>query len=341
MSEMNAMPEGDARVSTINWDRFVELVRSHQRFLLTTHIRPDCDAIGSTMAMARILGRLGKQVTLMGGFEVPPNLRFLDPEHRFLRADKNSPATATESIDLLMILDTSAWAQLGDMGDVIRAAKVQKAILDHHLSADDLGAEVFRDTGAEATGRLVAEAADRLGVSWDAPLATALFCALATDTGWFRFSSTTAETYRLAARLVEAGVRPNQVYQELYEKDSLARLQLIGRAMARTQTDLGGRLIYTWLLRSDFDATGAIPSDSEDVINLTLAVAGTEVAVILVEQVTGGFKISFRSRCDLDCSLVAEQFKGGGHKNAAGAFLREPLDAAQSKVLDAVRAAMR
>lgn len=338
---MNAATDGDARSSKIDWDRFVQLVRSHQRFLLTTHIRPDCDAIGSTMAMATILGRLGKQVTLMGGFDVPPNLRFLDRQHRFTRVAKDAPANAADAVDLLMVLDTSAWAQLGDMGDVIRATKAQKAILDHHLSADDLGAEVFRDTQAEATGRLVAEAADRLGVPWDAELATALFAALATDTGWFRFSSSTAETYRLAARLIDAGVRPNQVYQELYEKDSLARLQLIGRAMARTETDLGGRLIYTSILRADFDSTGAIPSDSEDVINLTLAVAGTEAAVILVEQVGGGFKVSFRSRCDLDCSRVAEQFKGGGHKNAAGAFLREPLEVAQAKVLDAVRAAMR
>ncbi len=338
---MNATPEGDARCSTIDWARFVELIHSHERFLLTTHIRPDCDAVGSTMAMAAILGRLGKQVTLMGGFDVPPNLRFLDPEHRFQRVAKDTPAAVADSFDLLMVLDTSAWAQLGEMGEVVRTTRAQKAILDHHLSADDLGAEVFRDTRAEATGRLVAEAADRREGPWDAQLAAARCAALATDTGWFRFSSTTAETYRLAARLTEAGVRPNQVYQELYEKDSLARLQLIGRAMARTRTDLQGRLIYTSLLRDDFDSTGAIPSDSEDVINLTLAVAGTEVAVILVEQASGGFKISFRSRSQVDCSLVAEQFKGGGHKNAAGAFLREPLEVAQSKVLDVVRAAMR
>ena len=121
----------------------------------------------------------------------------------------------------------------------------------------------------------------------------------------------------------------------------MARLQLIGRALARTRSELDGRLIYTSIRRKDFEETGALPSDSEDVINLTLAVGGAEVAVILVEQMTGGFKISFRSRNDLDCSVLAEQFQGGGHKAAAGAFLRDPLEIAQSKVLDAVRAAMR
>ena len=99
-------------------------------------------------------------------------------------------------------------------------------------------------------------------------------------------------------------------------------------------------MIYTWLDRADFDACGALPSDSEDIINELLAVGGTEVAVILVEQPKGGFKISFRSRCAVDCSKLAEQFSGGGHKKAAGASLNEPLDIAREKILDAVRAAM-
>jgi phosphoesterase RecJ-like protein len=164
---------------------------------------------------------------------------------------------------------------------------------------------------------------------------------VATDTGWFRFASTTADTYRLAARLVEAGASPDGIYRDLYENETLARMQLIGRAMTRARTELNGHLIYTWLQRDDFESTGAIPQDSEDVINLTLSVGGSRVAVILVEQQDGGVKISFRSRCDVDCRLVAEQFGGGGHKNAAGALLPGPLAEARAKVLDAARDAMR
>jgi phosphoesterase RecJ-like protein len=227
------------------------------------------------------------------------------------------------------------------MGDVIRSATGKKVVLDHHVSADDLGAELFRDSAAEATGRLVYEAAGHLGAAITPPIATLLFAALATDTGWFRFASTSAETYRLAGRLTEAGAVPHRMYRDLYENDSPARLQLIGRAMGRVQTDVGGRLIYTWLTLDDFAACSAIPSDSEDVINLTLAVGGTEVAVILVEQRSGGFKVSFRSRCGFDCARVAEQFGGGGHRAAAGAFVAGLLSGARDRVLDAVRAAMR
>ena len=325
----------------IDWPRFIEIVRTHKRFLLTTHIRPDGDAVGSSMAMAAALEQLGNSVMIVTAFDLPRKLRFLDPGRKIKRLGSDVSLEQLGEIDLLMILDTAAWAQLGEMGEVIRTTRALRVVLDHHRSADDLGAEVFKDAEAEATGRLVFEAAQRLGVEITAPMAEALFVALATDTGWFRFASTSAGTLRVAARLTEAGAVPHRLYKEVYENDSPERLRLLGRAMARTQTELDGRLIYTWLTHEDFAESGAVPTDSEDIINLTLSVAGTEAAVILVEQPAAAVKISFRSRSDLDCSRLAEQFGGGGHRNAAGASLPESLATARAKVLDAVRKAMR
>jgi phosphoesterase RecJ-like protein len=325
----------------IPWPRFVEIVRTHQRFMLTTHVRPDGDAFGSELAMAAILEALGKDVLLCNDFVVPPSLRFLDPEQKHRRLGVDVSAEQLGDREVLIVLDTTAWAQLGAMGDVIKSTKAIKVVIDHHVSGDDLGAELFKDVEAEATGRLVIEAADQLGVAVGRKIAVPAFAALTTDTGWFRFSSTKADTLRLAARLVEAGARPDELYKNLYENDSHARLQLVGRALVHTQSELSGRLIHTWLDLADFNASGALPSDSEDIINITLSVSGTQVAVILVEQPKGGFKISFRSRCDVDCSKIAERFGGGGHKKAAGAFLDEPLDVAKAKVLEAVRAAMK
>ncbi len=326
---------------SVDWPRFVEMVRANQRFVLTTHIRPDCDGLGSALAMATILQRLGKEAIVVNGFAMSPNLRFIDPLGKIKHLGTDVSAEELESADVLMILDTSAWAQLSHIEEIIRSTKAKKVVLDHHVSGDDLGAEEFRDTTAEATGRLVGEAAEHLGVEITPDIAMPLFAAITTDTGWFRFSSTTSGTYRLAAQLVDAGAVPSEIYGLLYEQETLARLKLVGRTMARTETELDGRLIYTWIERRDFDQTGALPTDSEDVINMTLAVGGTEAAVILVEQIGGGFKISFRSQCDLDCSRLAEQFGGGGHRKAAGAMVREPLETARSKVLDAVRLAMR
>jgi phosphoesterase RecJ-like protein len=327
---------------SINWPRFTELVRSHDRFLLTSHIRPDCDALGSELGMAGVLEALGKNVIIVNAQATPPNLAFIDPDKKLKTLGVDVQPFHLEGIEVLLVLDTSAWAQLGTMAEVVRETKAHKAILDHHVGEDDLGAELFKNPQAEATGRLVVEAAHHLGVKITPEMARPLFAAIATDTGWFRFGSTSDLTMRYAGDLIEAGAKPADIYAALYEQDSLARLQLRGRILARTKTELDGRLAYTAALKQDFEETGALPSDTEDVINMTLGIAGTEVAVILVEQQTGGFKLSFRSRTPkVDCNVLAREFGGGGHKAAAGAFTNAPWPEAQTKVLDAVRKAMR
>lgn len=327
---------------TPNWSRFVEIVRSSQRFLLTSHIRPDCDALGSELGMAGVLEKLGKQVTIVNGHATPPNLAFLDPGKKLKHLGADVQAKdLTSGFDALIILDTSAWAQLGPMREVIEASTAKKLLVDHHVGEDELGAEHFKNTSAEATGRLVMEAADALGVALTAEIATPLFAAIATDTGWFRFGSAGAITYRAAAKLIEAGASPAGIYASLYERDTLGRIKLRGLILSRVASELDGRLVHTHVLKEDFTSTGALPSDTEDVINMALAIAGTEFAVILVEQPTGGFKISFRSRSGLDCNQIASQFGGGGHKAAAGAFVQGDYATASARVLDAVRAAMR
>lgn len=325
----------------IDWSPFVELVRNNDRFVLTTHVRPDCDALGSQLAMAEILQRANKQVLCCNAFCVPPNYRFVDPHGQSKQLGVEVSAEQLEGYDVLIVLDTTAWAQLGAMGEAVRRTALKKVVIDHHVSGDELGAELLKDTTAEATGRLVIEAADALGVELTPGIAQNAFAAIATDTGWFRFATATSATHRLAARLIDAGAAPARLYKFLYEEETLARLKLIGRTLGRAQTEHNGQLIYTWLERSDFDQIGAVPSDSEDLINMTLTVGGTQVAVILVEQVGGGFKVSFRSRCGLDCSQAARQFGGGGHKQAAGAFVDAPLEEAREQVLTAVRAAMQ
>ncbi len=327
--------------SSIDWARFVELVESHQRFVLTTHVRPDCDAVGSTLAMADILETLGKQVTIAVGYQMPPNLNWLDSEGRFQQVGVHLDPAELDRADAILVLDTSAWAQLAHLETFLKKTTIPKIVVDHHAISDDIGAEYFKNDKAEATGTLVAEAADALGVDLTPKMATALFAAIATDTGWMRFPSVTSDTYRLVGRLVDAGASPPEIYRDLYEKETLPRLQLIGRVLARTETDLDGRLIYTWVRRADIEETGARPTDTEDIINDTLAVAGTEGAVILVEQINGTYKVSLRSRNKMNCAEVAALFGGGGHKAAAGAMLDGPLETARERLLDAVRDAMR
>jgi len=324
----------------IDWPRFVEIVRRQETFLLTSHIRPDCDALGSELGMAGVLDALGKQVLIVNGHATPPNLAFIDQQQRIRALGGDLAAGQVPPVDVIMILDTSAWAQLGPMAEVIRASSAQKIILDHHVSEDDLQALAFKDPHVEATGRLVLEAARQLGVALSAEIAAPLFAAIATDTGWFRFSSARAAAYRAAADLIDAGARPDDIFNKLYERDTIGRVRLRGMILSRVQSERGGRLMHTYVLKEDYSRAGALPSDTEDVINMTLAIEGAQLAVITVEQPEGGCKISLRSRCDVDCSRIAEQFGGGGHKAAAGAFLNELPDQAAAKVLAAVQAAM-
>ncbi len=324
---------------SINWDLLSERLHDCENFIVCSHIRPDCDALGSELGMAGILDQLGKQVRIVNGHPTPPSLSFIDPGQRIeVVGETIKPEDVTG--DCFIVLDTSAWAQLGPMADVLRSFAGRKLCIDHHVGQDELGTEFFKDTSAEATGHLVAKLAKHLGVQITKPMASALYAAIATDTGWFRFGSTTAETYRVVAELLDAGAVPADIYADLYERDTIGRVRLRGRILSRTAEEMNGSLVYTHVLKEDFSETGAVPSDTEDVINMTLAIAGTKVAVIFVEQLNGGFKLSFRSRCPVDCSKLASSFGGGGHKAAAGAFLEGSLQAVQEEVLPEVRAAL-
>lgn len=325
---------------SVNWKRFADQISHYQSFVLVSHVRPDCDALGSELGMAYVLRQLGKTVRIINAHRVPLALQFLDPAGSIEVLGDDVEAEDI-SADCIMVLDTSAWVQLGDMADVIRAASCDKMVLDHHVGEDDLNATMYKDYQAEATGTLVVQAADALGVPLVRQMAGPLFAAIATDTGWFRFSSVSAETYRVIARLIDAGVVPAEVYGDLYERDTLAKLKLRGLILSRTQSELEGALMHTYVERPDFESLGAQPSDTEDSINMTLAVENTKAAIIFVGQKHGGFKMSFRSRCDLDCNEIARQFGGGGHKAAAGAFQEGTLDDVRGRVLPVVIEALQ
>jgi bifunctional oligoribonuclease and PAP phosphatase NrnA len=321
----------------IDWKPFAHIVKQHQRFSLTSHIRPDCDALGSELGLAMILEAMGKTVTIVNGQKTPSNLEFIDPDKRIQTFNETIQPQQLDSIEVAIILDTSAWVQLGSVADWLKQTSAKKVLIDHHLGEDDLGAVMFKDTSAEATGRLIVDAAEALGVKLTATIAMPLFAALATDTGWFRFGSAREVAFFAGAKLVAAGASPSQIYGDLYEQETIGRVKLRGVVLARTELECEGKLVHTFIRLDDFKATGALPSDTEDLINLTLAIKGTQFAVIFVELTPGKYKISFRSRCSLDCSQIAQKFQGGGHKAAAGGYIDGEIKQVQEQVLGYVR----
>jgi phosphoesterase RecJ-like protein len=319
----------------IDWRPFTKLVGEAQSFVLTSHMRPDCDAIGSEIGLALALRSLGKTVRIVNADPVPPHIAFIDP-NRDVRVLGRDTTDADLKCDVLAVLDTSAWSQLGPMAEVVRNTSARRIVIDHHVSQDDMSAVVFKDTASESSGRLVLQAIDSIGATLTAQIAAALFAAIATDTGWFRFPSVGEATLAAAARLVAAGAKPNQVFAVLYEQNSLPRLLLQGRILSNVKSHLGGRLLSTAITQADLNAVGAEATDTEDVINRLLSVAGVEVALLFLELGPQETKVSLRSRSTFDVNQVAARFGGGGHKAASGVRYSGPLSEAEPAVLAAV-----
>ncbi|MCA9114207.1 MAG: bifunctional oligoribonuclease/PAP phosphatase NrnA [Planctomycetaceae bacterium] len=324
----------------IDWEPLREIVSSGQRFVLSSHARPDADALGSELGMALLLESLGKSVRIVNPSASPAHLKFLDPTDRALKIGVDISAEDASDADVHIVLDTGSWVQLPDVSGVLRNTSARKVVIDHHPSWDDLGATVFRDTSAPATGVLVCQLADALGWELTREMALPLFCAIATDTGWFRFSSTDAGTFRDAARLIELGVQPHEVYRQLYEQYSLARVHLAGTVFSRVKLACEGRLGYTWISLKDFQETGASPSDTDELVNQCLTLEGVECAFIAIEQFNKRVKFSLRSRTSVNVSQVAEELGGGGHRQASGAMLPGPLEQAVPRVLQAMAEAI-
>lgn len=326
---------------SIDWTPLSTLIETHDRFVVTSHVRPDGDALGSEVGMVGLLRQKGKDVRAVNVSRTPPRYDFLDPDGTLFEhfGTAVTPADLADR-EALVILDLSSWSQLGEMADWVRSFPGPRVVIDHHVSQDDLGATYLKDTSAEATGTLVVRASHALKAEITPEMATGLLTAIAMDTGWFHHPNTHPSTMRTAAELVEAGAPIDAIYRLLFERNTLGRLRMMGETLSSLKTDMDGRIAYAAVTREDFERTGAIPPDTEDLVDFTVSIRGVEVGVLFIEQTRGGIKLSLRSRTGLDCAAVASLFGGGGHKAAAGATVPDPLSEAVPRVLQAVRAAL-
>jgi phosphoesterase RecJ-like protein len=321
----------------LDWSPLIAFLRKHERPLLMTHIRPDADGLGAQLALYDALTAIGKKPRVAIGSKLPPRYNFLDPART--RIEDFQPARFADR-DSVIVLDTGTWNQLDEFGKWLEKSPLPRAVVDHHQTQDDLGGQRFVDTTAEATGRLVYEIIRALDVPIGPAAANHLFMALATDTGWFRHPNTTAATFALASELTAAGANPTLLYEQLYEAAPLARLRLIGVALERLRVRSNGLVAFTEIYLADYAATGAVPGDTEDLINYPRSVEGVEVGLVFIEQPGGGTKISFRARSRVDVSKVAEKFGGGGHRLASGARVDRPLPEVRDQVLQTIANAL-
>ena len=330
-------------------NRFAEFLEPLGKILLTTHENPDGDGTGAMVGLAHCLRSQGKEVRIVVAPALPPNLRFMDPQGW---VEAFEPQGAHRDLagwpDAWVLVDASEPRRMGPLTPLFLASAARKACLDHHLKeagqdARDPGFDQeFRDPAASASAELVYDLAVRtLARPLPAAMAEALYAGVVDDTGNFRFSNATAKVHRLAADLIEQGVAPARIYQNLYHQGRPEALRIAGRAFDGMALLGEGRYARLSLARADFAACGADHDDLEGLVNRPLELRGVEVACLLHELADGRIKASLRSREGADVNAVCRRFGGGGHRLASGAKLDGPMAKAQTDMDAAVLAQLR
>ncbi|HUX15380.1 MAG TPA: bifunctional oligoribonuclease/PAP phosphatase NrnA [Phycisphaerae bacterium] len=317
-----------------DYQRAIEELRKADRVVLTTHVKPDGDAMGSIAALRRWLRTEGKRVETIVPTPVPTRYAFLDPDGTVQVAGRDA-----DPPDLVCLVDTGTWQQLAGVEPLVKGAP-RVLIIDHHRTQDVPAQTALVDADVPATAVLVHDLLVEAGAAIDAETATYLFAGLAMDTDWFRLPTSGAETLRLAARLVEAGAKPHLIYEQLYWNNDLTKMHLAGLAVAGLRPALGGQVMVMRLTKAMFRQTGTDADDTENLINECMKIRGVQVGILLTDGGTGDVRVSLRSRPGTDILRVAERFGGGGHRYAAGARVQGTLDTVETQILAAVGQAL-
>lgn len=319
-------------------DDALALLRDHDHFLLTTHIRPDGDAIGSELGLGRYLQRQGKSVTLLNSDPVPDHLAWL-PGADQVEVFDGTPdqLKALAEAEVAVVLDTNAAERLGDVAGPLRRSGATTLLVDHHTDPEGWFDHRYQRDTAAATAELLYELIrDDRPELVDADLATALYTGIMTDTGSFRYSSVTPSVHRAVADLLErGGIEPAPVHSALYDNRSLASLRLLSSVLQRIRLRYDGQVGYAVVTPEMLKAADATSDDKQGLVSYVLSIEGVRAALLFTET-SGGTKVSFRSAIGTHVNGWAQSFGGGGHRNASGAYLEGyALDEAVEAVVGA------
>jgi phosphoesterase RecJ-like protein len=289
-------------------------IRQGNRFLLTSHVNPDGDAIGSELGLARLLRGLGKGAVVWNLDETPAIYRPLPGSDR-VHIGAEPPAGFPEKFDAVVVLECPSPDRTGIEQHLGTLPVVN---IDHHLGNQHYGAVNWVDSAAPAVGEMVFRLAQALKVTLEPEIASCLYLTLVTDTGGFRFSNATPAAFEAAAALVREGAHPEQVAQWLYESQPAPVVRLLGELLQTLELHHGGRIATVRLDPEMFARAGASPGDSEGLIDHPRSIAGVDAVALIRRRADGTHKVSLRSRGEVDVEKIARHHGGGGHRNAAG-----------------------
>ena len=311
-------------------EQIADALRTHERFVVMSHVRPDGDALGCTLAMALCLRQLGKHVVAWNEDGMPDKFRYL-PGADLIQ----TPPAQPQEFDVAIALDTAVWNRVGTCLPAVMAKTWIN--IDHHITNDHFGDLAYIDSTAPATGQILYELFRGHDLPFTYEMADNLFVAISTDTGSFQYPSTTARTDEIGADLIRSGVNVGALSQKMYESYPRRRLELLRALLNVLKLTSHDRVASFTLTQATSTALGAKPEDNEGLIDTIRAIEGVIVAAFIEELPEEKVRISLRSKDPaIDVSKICAAFGGGGHKLAAGARITGPLAEVEAKVLSAI-----
>ncbi len=320
----------------IDFNSLKDILQKNNSFLLTTHVNPDADAIGSEIALAGILKQLNKNIKIVNTSETPYNLLFLDRDNIIERYDEEKHKNIFNEFDVIVALDFNRPDRIVRMKQAFLDSNKLKICIDHHQDPINTFDHYFVNENYSATGHIIYDFIKCTNiVTMEYEIAEPIYAAIMTDTGSFRFERTTPELHHIAAELIQLGVNPGKIFDSIYDQSHFSKVKLLGKALDSMMLFGDTKEIsYMILSRLSFEKTGALESDTDGFVNFSLAVMNVKIGILFIE-LNNGFKVSFRSKGNIPINKLAGEFGGGGHINAAGArFFNKKLSDYQEDILN-------
>jgi len=312
--------------------KIIDIIERNRTFLITSHERPDGDAVGSELALYHMLNARGKTAVVYNQDQTPGDYRFLPGAEIII-----NELPATESFDAAFILDCSHLERIGRAADQIRKMR-QLVHIDHHVPNGGFSEITLLDAEASATGELIYRLAEAMGMTLTPDMATNLYTALLTDTGGFCYGNTTRDCLITAGQLVGMGARPQWISENLYENTPLVKIRLLADVLKTLTLDINGKVGSLVVMQETLTRIGALHEHTENFVDLPRTIHGVEVSVFFCEITADYFKLSLRSKGQLNMEQVARKFGGGGHVNAAGCYIGGDITTIKQSVLAEIEA---
>jgi len=312
--------------------KVVDAIRRHKKFLISGHIDPEGDAIGSQLAMASLLKRLGKEPIIVDQDPPPISCDFM-PGINSIVLFKDLNKKVVKGLDCALVVDCPTLERTGKVAELI-TTDMEIINIDHHVSNDYFGDVNWVDENGAATGEMINEIFNRFGLKLTKDETINIYSAILIDTGSFRYSNTTGKTHLVAAELIKNGLDTNFIYESLFEMKTYDVTHLLGQSLSTLKRTADGKIVWMWITREMLKKTGAKLKDAENFIGFPRSVRGTKVALLFKEtEERGLIKVSLRGKNGVDVNKIAGKFGGGGHVAAAGFSIRAPHKEAERKVI--------